>query len=555
MRELWTLLKKDARVVQNLRRLLAEQSRFKVLFILLFAGGLVVGMGVLFYEGFRFLASLGGLGLVLVYRLFYLFFFGLGALLVLSGIVTTYATVFRSEETGYLLLQPVSMSALTFYKSLQSAFYTSWAFFFVIVPFVGAFALHERLPWSFPLWILFFSVPFVLLCSAIGFLICLVGLPALPRSRLFRVGGLVVLVLALLLGIRLGAGGESGPDAFLFFNRIIPGLRWASHPLWPSWWVAEGCMALVRGQALRGCLLWGVLVSHVLVAGVLVDGVGRRFLFNNWQRVQFATSVKRRSSVLLPGLDRWLGFVPRDLRALMIKDIRTFLRDPAQWAQALFFFGLLGLYFLNLRTLRYHLLPPVWRNLITFLNIFSVCAVMASLGCRFIYPQLSLEGHGFWVVGLSPTTRGRILAAKFLNALWSMGFISVVLMAISTHMLATPAALMVTALLTALAMALVVSALSTGLGAVFLDLKQRNPAAIVSGFGGTLNLVLNLGFMLTVLPPLGLVFHLHFTAGLDPGSWPRGYGSALLWLIVMTLVFTLLPLRAGSRSLRRRELA
>jgi hypothetical protein len=73
----------------------------------------------------------------------------------------------------------------------------------------------------------------------------------------------------------------------------------------------------------------------------------------------------------------------------------------------------LALYYANLRSFHYHLLPETWRNTVAFLNVFSVAAVMCSLGSRFIYPQLSLEGQGFWIIGMAPTSMTKVLVTKF----------------------------------------------------------------------------------------------------------------------------------------------
>ena len=43
---------------------------------------------------------------------------------------------------------------------------------------------------------------------------------------------------------------------------------------------------------------------------------------------------------------------PPKIRLLLVKDLRIFRRDPVQWAQFLIFFGLVGLYFLNMKSLR-----------------------------------------------------------------------------------------------------------------------------------------------------------------------------------------------------------
>jgi len=98
-----------------------------------------------------------------------------------------------------------------------------------------------------------------------------------------------------------------------------------------------------------------------------------------------------------------------------------------------------------------------------------------------------------------------------------------------------------------------VCGLSTGLGAIFMNLEQRNPAAIVSGFGGTLNLVLSLGFMLIVILPFGFVFHLHNTGRIADAQLNSGLVIAGAWMVIVTLLATWIPLWAGARSLRHRE--
>jgi ABC-2 type transport system permease protein len=134
---------------------------------------------------------------------------------------------------------------------------------------------------------------------------------------------------------------------------------------------------------------------------------------------------------------------------------------------------------------------------------------MCSVGARFVYPQLSLEGHGLWIVGMSPVTMGRVLFSKFFSAWQVLAAVSFTLMYLSVEMLRVDSGIKFAALAIALAMACSVSGMSTGFGALFLDLKQRNPAAIMSSFGGTLNLVMSLGFMFVVIVPVAALYHLH----------------------------------------------
>ena len=554
MRGILLLLKYHLRAAANLRRIVLRQSRFKVGFILLFAVAMLAGLWSLFLEGFRFLDSLGGVGLMLISRLFILFFFGMGLMLMLSGVATSYTTFFRDEETSFLMLKPLTIGQVVVLKYLESAGLASWAFFFVIIPFVGSYAWYEGLPLFFSLWTFVFSVPFVLLCSGAGSILCMILVRWLPRGRILA-AGLAPLALAAAWWIwkSTGRADLGANDTLLLLNRMIPGMKTASHPIWPSWWVAEGIMSLTRGQWARGAMLWGVLVSNLLVVGLIVEGVGRGIFYDAWQRVISVSSRARKRAVLLRFVERLLSFVASDMRGIVLKDMRLFLRDPAQWSQTVVFFGLLALYFLNLRHFRYNLLADQWRNLIAFLNVFSVSAVMCSLGSRFVYPQLSLEGHGFWIVGLSPTTMGRVLVAKFGASALAMLAISVVLMVGSASMLAVQPAVQMVSLAIAVGMSCAIAGLSTGLGAVFLDLENRNTAAIVSGFGGTLNLVLSLGYMIATIVPFGFVFHLKAIHQLGPAGFRSLLILAGVWGILATACSTAIPLWLGWRSLKERE--
>ena len=552
MTALTALWFKDLCALRNLRRVLKRESVFKVAFILTFAAGMMGGFFLLFLDGFQFLSSMGGGSHMITRRLFALFFFGLGGMLIMSNTVTSYSTLFRSRETAYLLTGPLSVRSLVTYKFIESTLLSSWAFVFLIVPFAGAYAWHEQLGLLFAVWTALFALPFVMLCGGLGTLLSLIAVRWLPRHRFFW--WTVVAGALVFLGLTLRRHQPELQDETSFvLNRLLPGLQLASHPLAPSTWTAEGIMSLTDGWFARGVLLWSTLVSNMLVVGLCVQWLGTATFDAAYQRVTGSPDSRRRPAELLGGMERLLACLPHDIRGMVLKDLRSFLRDPMQWSQALIFFGLLAIYFASFRSFRYDQLPDTWRNMIVFLNIFSVASVTCSLASRFVFPQLSLEGHSFWILGLAPTGMGRILATKFLLSATAMVAVSGALMTLATWMLQVSPGLRLVAIGLAVAISISVTALATGLGAVFVDLKQANPVAILSGFGGTMNLVLSLGLMLAAIMPYALAWHWHVMGRIGDAQFIRGNLAATLWLLALTLVTTLVPLWLGSRSLKRRE--
>jgi ABC-2 type transport system permease protein len=553
MPPLTAILNKTRWNAANGVRGIRNQSSFKFMFVLVFASTFEIGLWFLFHRSFCFLDAFGGAGMLLIGRLFSLFFLGLGSMLLVSSIVTSYSTMFGSDEIPFLMVRPFTISQIVLHKFAEATGFASWAFFFVVVPFVGAYAWHQKLSPLFALWTLLFSIPFLFLFSSLGALIVMIAVRWMPRGRIVKQIGIPLALILVVIAWHI-TGKAIDPLMEQQFNvaQLIPGLRLSSHPLNPCWWVSEGIMTLTHGKWLRGLLFFSALLSTALLTTMAIEWLGSHTFYDAWQKVLAGGRTKRKP-ILLPQLDSLHKAFPTEVAAIMAKDVRIFFRDAVQWSQALVFFGLLALYFANLRTFNYNALAAQWRSAIAFLNVFAVSAVLSSLGSRFIFPQLSLEGHGFWLLGLSPATKARILAAKFLLAIASMSTISIALIWLSSSMLATSYAIRIAAVAIITCIALAVCGISTGLGAVFMDLRQRNPAAIVSGFGGTLNLVFCLSFMLLTIIPFGMLFHFNSIAKITPGQFATGLKLASLWLVALTAITTICPLWFGLRALENRD--
>ena len=113
------------------------------------------------------------------------------------------------------------------------------------------------------------------------------------------------------------------------------------------------------------------------------------------------------------------------------------------------------------------------------------------------------------------------------------------------------------------ALALGLSGLSVGLGASMPNFKESDPSKIAVGFGGTINLVTGLLYLLLILVLMSVPLHLHYAA-VDLRLEGRGeleLARITVWWLRIGLVLGLalgaaavvLPLRLATRSLRRME--
>ncbi len=536
-------------------RHMSDEPALKQLVIGSFSVGWLVCLSWLFYSGFEFLYQLGGAAFFLVPRLFTLFFLGLGAMLMLSGAVTGYAQLFQVPELKRLLCWPVPLHDLFYYSFIKAALMSSWAFFFIIVPFIGAFGVYRG--WSLWMiaWSVAFSLPFVMLFAGLGILLMMLLVRWMPRGR--TLGLLILLILTTGLWWVMGYIQEmrmSQQDDVMALARFVPGLELASHPLLPSGWMARGILALARGEWSRGLLYLTLLSTSVPVLYLGMAKLGEWVYPESFQkqmrgRRDIATKASWISQVIHqvhPGQGA--------IRAFGVKDSLIFMRDPTQWTQFFIFFGLLALYFVNLGSLGYNKLEVVWANLISFLNLFSLSAVMSSLSSRFVYPQISLEARCLWLVGLAPDTLRRLIWVKFSIAFGALLFVSLTLSSLSMLMLDLPAFSVQLGWVLMPCVSLALSGMSTGLGGQFMDTHpDRTPAQILSGYGGTLNLVLTLMTVIVLVLPPGIVAHLKITEQLNGVLDTYAFPLTALYILILSMLAGGIPMLLGARSLRNRD--
>ncbi len=101
---------------------------------------------------------------------------------------------------------------------------------------------------------------------------------------------------------------------------------------------------------------------------------------------------------------------------------------------------------------------------------------------------------------------------------------------------------------------LALSGLAVGLGSLYPNFEEDNPARIVSGLGGTLNFLLSMLYVGLVGAGQAVVLlwgRVEARLGVD--AYPWVVSGAVAWIAVLTAVTCLVPLRLGLRNLERAE--
>lgn len=557
---------------QAWRRLVAirEQSRLLTALTGFFIVGYAALSFVLFQTGLRFLGSFPGLGGVLTERLMFLLFAFLFFMLFFSNLVIGYTNLFRNRETQFLLALPIPAQTIFQFKCLESTALASWAFLYLIAPLLAAYGLAHKVSWDFYLMTLVLLTLFIFLPAFVAAW-CAIQLARFLDRRRFQ-----VLVLAAAAALILGAVFWLKPEplsdemletrVLAVLDRLLVKTQFAQFPWLPSYWLSSGVLQWAEGARTTAAFFLLILLSNVLFFGFwLFTGTGRIFYaatsevqsrgsvlarwkwLRRWRErsAKFHTGASGIESLLL--LFPWIG---GDVRALVVKDIRMFWRDTAQWGQTLVLFGLLGVYIINLRHFSQQLSNPFWVHLVSYLNLGACSLNLATLTTRFVYPQFSLEGKRVWIIGLAPIGMPRVVQIKYRLATFTSLGITTSLMLLSCAMLKMSWEKTAYFLVVVAVMTLTLNGLALGLGTLYPNFKEDNPSKIVSGFGGTFCLILSFLYIVASVVLLAV------------GSpWSRDHGSHPLWVgafwsaqLVLSACVGGIPYRLGMRKVAHFEL-
>lgn len=482
------------------------------------------------------------------------FFLVLAVMLAFSNAVLAFTSIFGREEAGHLLGMPVPARHVIALKWIEGMLLSSWSFLLLGVPLMLAVAHNTNVAWYYyPLFVGHF-VGFVLIPSTLGVLAAwLVALWGPRRPSTVFLWMLVILLFVIAV-VALRVAYQPG-----VMRRWIEALRMqlsvSKQPLLPSTWTANGIVAAMERRVDVSLFYLGVVLANsIFFAWLTVNLIGR-----SWARSYSRAQRGRGRAVIRWGwfteivTAAFFFYLPKRLLMLMLKDLRSFARDPSQWMQMAIMLGLLIIYAMNLKRMPLDVGVPGMRVLLTFLNLTVVSLILATFTSRFVFPLLSLETQQLWLLGLLPLRRVSILIVKFAFALTITTLAGLIVIGLSIRALELPQEWTLAQAGVCLAICIGLSGLSVGLGARFPVIGQSNPARIASGFGGTVNLVASMLFV--AIEMAVLVFStLKGVGGPLPDASEIRVASGLL---PMTLGFALVvaaaSLGVGARHFARLE--
>lgn len=555
------LLRNRVAILRNLLLDFHRDSLAKV-------GVIVLGMSIVVaiafgvgYESFKFIAKFPAIGPQLNSRLLGLLFLVLLTMVAISNAIVSYTSLFLAKETRFLFENPISSATTFFLKLFESIVFSGWATLVLCAPILVAFGLVRDAPIEYYFESTAILVLFIIFCGFLGNAVSLFLLFVVRRWTLRKVCVAAVCVTAFLGWGLLRSFDFSALDGeanLVALSRFTMSLTALQSTFVPSTWATSAILASSSGQRRELLFHAGVLLANTLVFFPVFSTYAKRLYGRRWIITAEPSHASRRASqpttvsedgAASPG--QWWrppGWGCNPVDSLILKDLLTFVRDPAQLSQFFLFLVLTIAYVLSLIQIPSYLFTPGWRLVLYFSNLAAISLILSSFTSRFLFPLVSLEGKAFWIVGLAPIDRSVVVRQKVrfgryliltLGALGGLG---------SCLSLGFGFEFTVAAIFTITLAGWILTALAIGFGCAYPNVAEDNPARIAVGFGGTLNFFAS---ALAVIIVVTLQAVPYIATSGEPGPTTRfmAHTAALTFAIAVSVA----AIRLGERSLRKME--
>lgn len=454
---------------------------------------LVAGTYALFFRAFGFVLNhdvAGPLILRYILDVAFAFVFFLG---VSSFVVSSYSLIFRADELKVLVPMPIPAGTIYAHRFLAAAALASWPVLLIAGPALAALGAVIGASWAFTAFGVAILLLFVLAIAVTGGLLSfgLAGLfrplPVAARKALEAVAffGLgIALVRHVvhrgvfdLFHVTTSIEAAHSADRLREMFIVLP-----SHPF------AAAVSSLLPFGAEEGATATIVLTALALaIAAAALFAVASRGYLALWQR--YGESGFIAGPADRPGRRPSRPF-PRVFRLghsfLFEKDLLSFSRDGAALSRAGFLLLLMLMYLLTVRAIASN---QAFQG--TDLYALAVAFTFAAIGyfaltlaLRFVFPSLSLEGRGAWLLWSSPVHVHELFSWKFFFWSSSFGATMAVAAVLVIALFGFPWPLAATFVAAVVASTVALVALTLGIGTIAPDFRAKDPDLIATSPAG-----------------------------------------------------------------------
>lgn len=441
-------------------------------------------------------------------------------MLAFSNVITALSTYFLSDDLELVLSLPVGRTTFHYARFLDTLAQSSWMMVLFGVPVFLAYGLRSGAGPAYYVALLLAVPALLVMCAALGVTVATVLVNVFPARRTRELMVLLgVIAMAALFVVLRSLRPERLVNAQEFENvaTYLADVQMPAPTLFPARWASE----VLASTLLYAPFPWteaALLGTGALATLALARWTTAWGFDGGWARAQEARSAQFYRS---PVFDRLVAWLPPSWRPIVSKELRIFVRDPAQWSQVFLLAGICGIYLVSIRMLpmgafQGPMLTTI-KQAMSFLNLGMGGFVMAAIATRFQFAAVSREGRAWWIVRGAPVDPVTFLYAKGALGMVPMLGVGLIVVVGSGWMLdATPTLLAVEAGTTVL-LAFAISGMAMAMGAIWPDFKADSAARAATGPAAVF-------FMVSALVLVFLVLALEVAAF---WAWYSGRGTVL----------------------------
>jgi ABC-2 type transport system permease protein len=505
-----------------------------------------------FFRVFNYLLTVEVIGPVLLDRVIEMALFVFFIMLLFSNVITSFSTFYNSRELDFLFTLPLRPTAIYLAKLFENCLYASWATLAMALPLVLAYGIVTGASLTFyPVSIFSILIYLVIPAAAASTLIAFI-MRIFPKLGTREV---IVLSLAFILGLTYLYIRINNPGLLKLFEteneqallQFAAQLSTVGGIYVPSTWLGNILKGL-NGNLPQATFYFSLLIFASLSMIVLAFFVAQTCYVHSWLSAGEHGSKRAKRKSMLYHPQR------QTARTVFLKDLVIFMREPTQWVQLSVFLILLLVYIFSLRRTPIYFTFPLWRTIVAFANFAYISFVLATLGVRFIFPTMSLERAGIWLICSSPLSFRKLLAIKYLFNFLTAVVIIESLLIFANLFINIDRRLYVIMPLIGLFVAAALVSINLGLGSRFLQFSEENPSRIAAGSGGIIAalvsiLYVGISILLLATPAYN---YLSNTFMNRPVNYLLVYTGFALF-VLLNVCAIVLPLRMGFRALERRD--
>ncbi len=531
--------------------------------------GLLAALVALFWLGIYYLIrrvlvyfqSVYDLGPSLAYQLLLIILLTFLSMLLFSNLITALSTFFLARDLDLVRSTPVSPTSFYYARLISTTVNSSWMVLLFGLPIFAAYGTVFGSGIAFYLWLAVVLPLFLIIPASLGVLITHWLVYILPARRirdiLFFIGLFSFIVIYFLFRFSQPERLVE-PESFGHFVQFLAAMEAPGSPFLPSSWSAEILAAPLFKKSTDQGFFYALLVSYALFFPLVTSWVSGAVYLTGWSKAQESRQGRRKYEIVESALHWLTRPFPPLLRALMVKDIKAFLRDSTQWSQLFLLIALIVVYLYNFKVLpldRSPLPTATLKTVVAFANLALAGFVLSAVAVRFAFPAVSLEGKAFWILQTAPISLRTLIWSKLWLNLVPLLILGEVLVFLSNLLLQVPHWMMILSLATVFLMTFGIVAICVGVGAIYPKFTFDHAAEIPTSFGGAICMIVSIAFIGIAVTIEAWPIYLLAMRGLSSGrsAVPELWviAPSLLGVITVTLIAVLIPVRLGLKSLER----